>query len=891
MRFRFVATLLILFLVLGSSRAQGRQDYGVSNVSADSLVSFLRNRCGVPVYAPRDTSDKGLFSIPSREPLEGARLKAFVEEAFSKIKAGGYSVSEYDGRYFVMPGLGLNTGLPAGYFLAEEVADDGSMLKYAGQQNVETTFQNKIYEIGDRNSGRKGRVLVSGYVRDAVSGEPLAGVSVYDDKGAYAITDSYGAYKIMLPVGSNTVNFSGYSLDDMKFSLQVFGEGGFDVTMKEKVFALTGAVVTSESQNRHKVSQMGIERVRINAIKNVPVAFGEADVLKVVMTLPGVKTVGEASNGFNVRGGSADQNLILFNGATVYNPSHMFGILSSFNSDVINDVELYKSSIPVEYGGHISSVLEVRSRDGNSKKVSGTLGLGLLTSRAHIEGPLGSKTTFNAGVRTTYSDYLLRFIPKESGYSDGAATFQDANIGISHRFNASNSLHVYGYLSGDRFRFSGDTAYQYTNAAASLKWRSNFSDKHSVNFTAGWSKFAYAVSDFFNPATAYSLSSGVGQYFFRSTFSSVLGAGNTLTYGLGSSYYDLDRGTVSPLSPESIVEQRALTHDKGVESALYLNDTWNITPAIALDAGIRLSHYYSLNDGSNFLDPEYRVSGKVSITPNFSWKAGFNTMHQYIHKISNSINISPTDTWKMSDSRLKPQSGWQAATGLYATLAGNTVEFSVEGYYKYVDNFVDYKSGAILEMNENLSDELVPTECRAYGVEVMLRKNVGKLNGWVSYTYSSSMQKEMLDRGFETINAGDWYPTSYDKPHDVKLVGNYKFTHRFSLSANLDYSTGRPVTIPVGVYQLAGVPRLLYSNRNGYRIPDYFRLDMAMIIEGGHYLKQVAHLSWTFGVYNVTGRHNPYSVFYTPGGPMGIQGKMLSVLGTQIPYVNFNLKF
>ena len=887
-RLTLILLLLSAFLSVG---AQNRKGYGFSNVPVDSLARFLRSECGVPVYCVKDTSDKSLFTISSPVPLTGAAADAFRDECFKSLRSGGYTVSEYDGRFFILPGLGLESGLPAGYFLPESTSDDGSLLKYAGQQNTETTFQNKIYEIGEKGSGRGGRAAITGYVRDAVSGEPLAGVSVYDDKGVYSITDGFGFYKIMLPTGENRLNFSGYSLEDMHFTLMVNADGGFDVNMKEKVFALTGAVVTSESQSRHKVSQMGIEKVRIDAIKNVPVAFGESDVLKVVMTLPGVKTVGEASNGFNVRGGSTDQNLILFNGAVIYNPSHIFGILSSFNSDVINGAEIYKSSIPVEYGGRISSVLEVNSREGSSKKLSGSFGIGLLTSRAHLEGPLGSKTNFNVGVRTTYSDWMFRLIPKVSGMYDGSATFQDANVALSHRFNASNSLHLYGYLSGDRFSFSNDTTFTYQNASASLKWRSNFGERHMMTLSAGWSRYNYNIDNTFNEASSFKMASGVDQGYVRTVFTSILPADNTLTYGLSSSYYDLDRGSVTPLGASSIVTPTFLARERGLENAAYLSDSWVVNRMVTLDAGIRLSHFYSMKDGSSFLAPEYRISGKISFTPNFSWKAGFNTMHQYIHKISDCINISPTDTWKLSDSKLAPQEGWQAATGLYATMFGSKVDFSLEAYYKKIRNFVDYKSGAILVMNENLADELIPTECKAYGVEVMLRKPLGVLNGWISYTWSRSMQREMFDRGFETINRGEWYSTSYDKPHDLKVVANLKLTHRFSFSANFDYSTGRPVTIPIGTYTMGGQPRLLYSDRNAYRIPDYMRLDLAMIIEPGHYLKQLMHVSWTVGVYNVTGRHNPYSVFYTIESGNTLKGHILSVLATQIPYINLNLKF
>ena len=754
------------------------------------------------------------------------------------------------------------------------------------------TFQNKTYEIGDPDGVRKrGASTVRGYVRDVSSGEPIAGVSVYlPDGKAFTQTDAFGFYKISLPAGSNKLGFSVFSYEDMVLDLMVFGDGALDVVMKEKVYTLKGAVVTSESMSQHRTPQMGIQKVRINLIKNVPVAFGEADALKVVMTLPGVKSVGEASSGFNVRGGATDQNLILFNGGTIYNPNHMFGILSAFNPDVINDVELYKSSIPAEYGGRISSVLEVRSRDGNSKKVQGSLGLGLLTSRLHLEGPLvKDRTSFILGGRTTYSNWIFKLLPPSSNYAGGRASFQDVNLGVSHKVDERNSIHAYGYFSRDKFSFSHDTTFRYRNLSASLKWHSIFNDRHSMTATAGYDSYHYGLEDTFNKFAAYTLQTAIDQAFAKVSFKSTVSDAHTLSYGLNATWYDLNPGKLLPAGDSSLVVARSLTREQALEAALYIGDTWQVDERLSLDAGLRWSQFLRPGMKRFHGGPEVRLSGKYSFDDVTSVKAGFNTMRQYIHMISNSVNVSPTDSWRLASDQIRPQSGWQAAAGFYRTLMDGTLDLSLEAYYKHVKHYIDYKSGAVLVMNEHLADELVETENRSYGVELMARKSLGKLNGWVSYTWSRSRLREMEDRGVNTINHGDWYNAPHDKPHDLKVVANYKFTHRYSISANLDYATGRPVTIPVGRYNYDGM-RLVYSERNGYRIPDYFRLDLALIVEPGHYLKQLTHMSVTLGCYNVTGRKNPYSVFYTTDG-RNVSGHMLSVFATQIPYVNLNLKF
>ena len=887
MKKRFLALILLLACSTFAAAQNTEPAFGVYKADIDELIRFIRTEVSPDVYFARDTSDHRNYTV--RVPRE-----QFLEQAFAQLRENGYTVTAHDGKYFVVRGVDLATKLPAGYFDARKPAPaDTVFQKYLADQATVMTFQNKTYEIGDPDGVHKsGRSTVRGYVRDVASGEPLAGISVYlQDGKTFTQTDAFGFYKLLVPAGSNKLGFSGFSYEDMLLDLMVYNDGALDVVMKEKVYTLKGAVVTSESMSQHRTPQMGIERVRINLIKNVPVAFGETDALKVVMTLPGVKSVGEASSGFNVRGGATDQNLILFNGGTVYNPNHMFGILSAFNPDVINDVELYKSSIPAEYGGRISSVLEVRSRDGNSKKVQGSLGLGLLTSRLHLEGPIvKDRTSFILGGRTTYSNWIFDKLPSNSSYAGGRASFQDVNLGVSHKIDERNSIHAYGYFSRDKFSFSHDTTFRYRNISGSLKWHSIFNDQHSMVATVGYDSYHYGIEDTFNKFAAYTLQTAIDQVYAKLNFKSTVADAHTLSYGLNATGYDLNPGQLLPVGDSSLIAARYLDRERAVEAALYVGDTWQVDERLSFDAGLRWSQFFRPGDEKFHGGPEIRLSGKYSFNDLTSVKAGFNTMRQYIHMISNSVNVSPTDSWRLTSDAIRPQTGWQAAAGVYRTLMDGTVDLSLETYYKRVQHYIDYKSGAVLVMNENLAEDLIETENRSYGVEFMAKKTLGKLNGWLSYTYARSRLREMEDHGVNTINGGDWYNAPYDKPHDVKVVANYKFTHRYSISVNLDYATGRPVTIPVGRYNYAGGMRLVYSERNGYRIPDYFRLDMALIIEPGHYLKQLTHMSITLGCYNVTGRKNPYSVFYTSDG-RNVTGHMLSVFATQIPYANINLKF
>lgn len=881
-----VSCILLLATVLGSGSLHAQDVLEVKRVELDSLVHFLRREFQPDIYYVKDQAEQSTFSV-------SAPRAQFLEAAFDALREKGYIISSYGTARFILHSKSVFTSLPAGYFDdgRSRLADDSGLQKYLAEQSAVVTFQNKVYEIGETNAGRHGKVYVSGHVRDVSSGEPLTGVSVYDEKtGAYAVTDGAGFYRVALPVGDNQLNLSGYSLEDMHLNLRVWDDGVLDVVMKEKVLALTGAVVSADAVSHHRDAKMGIERVRMEVINKIPSAFGEGDIIKAVLTLPGVKSVGEASSGFNVRGGSTDQNLILFNDGTIYNPTHLFGIFSAFNPDIVSEVELYKSSIPAEFGGRISSVLDVRTREGNSNKLAGSLGLGLLTSRFHLEGPLvKGRTTFIVGGRTTYSNWLLKKLPENSDYSGGKASFSDLNAALTHKINDDNTLHGYFYWSRDGFEFSRDPAFRYANLNASLKWRSRLGSRLNLTAVAGYDRYGARLENSLgqNELSGYSVDTQIRQGFAKLNFRYAATDAHDLSFGLNATYYNLQPGMMAPLyGGESLVKTWSLDRQEAVEPALYVSDSWTVNPKLTLEGGVRLSGMLALNPAKFYVNPEFRLSGKYSFRDNLSVKAGFNTMSQHIHLISNTSSVSPIDTWQLSTDRIRPQTGWQAASGLYWSVADGTVDLTLEAYYKRTAHQLDYKSGATTLMNPHLADDLVETYGKAYGVEFMAKKTSGKLTGWVSYTYARSKLREMEDRGVATINGGAWYNAPHDKPHEAKLTGNYKFTHRYSMSVNLDYATGRPVTLPIGTYKYGGGWRLAYTQRNAYRIPDYFRLDLAINIDPGHYLRQFSHMSWTVGVYNVTARKNAYSVFFT-----GTQSYLLSVFAYPIPYINLNLKF
>ena len=787
-----------------------------------------------------------------------------------------------------LPGSGI--GLPDAYFA--EIQKDTITVQYADSPLL-ATYRNKVYTVGvpGQNKGSAAN-RVRGAVTEAETGEPMYGVVIFDDRTkSYTRSDRNGQYRISLPAGENVLHFSADGKEELDLRVVVHSDGALNVMMTDKVTMLKEAVVSAESMAQHRNTEMGVEKVSVKTMNKIPSAFGEGDVIKAVLTLPGVKSVGEASGGFNVRGGSADQNLILFNGSTIYNPTHLFGIFSAFNPDIVSNVELYKSSIPAEYGGRVSSVLRVDSKDGDMQKWKGSAGIGVLTSRLQVEGPIvKGKTSVNAGGRITYSDWIMKRLPKNSAYSGGSAGFADANFGLTHRFDANNSLHVYGYYANDRFTFGGDTTFRYNNVNASVVWKHR-SKIGRTEVSAGYDRYTNRLSAHEWESGAYDLDTYIRQVFLRMDRKRQLGLYHELAWGMHMTHYMLDPGILTPFGFDSMVRARTLKRENAEEPAFYLSDTWKPTDEFSLEGGVRISTFFALKDETVYFGlPDLRLALKYSPLENLSFKAGLNSLTQYIHLISNTSAVSPMDTWKLSDAAIKPTWGWQGAGGVYWTELNTGIDFSAELYYKRTRNALDFRPGAQLAMNPDLADDLIPVFGRAYGVEVMAKKTTGKITGWLSYTYSRAHQKEMQDRGNETIAGGDWYNAPYDKPHEFKLVTNFALTHRYSFSVNVDYSTGRPVTVPIGTYWYGGNWRMAYAERNSFRIPDYFRTDIAFNIDPGHYLKAAFHTTITVGVYNVTGRKNPYSVFFKNDSGVA-NGYMLSVFATQIPYVNLNILF
>ncbi len=915
---RFLLFCIIFLTFTFAVAAQQNSFTGsYNNATIAQLVQDLEAKSPYHFYYQPEQTDSFRINISFKDAtLQNVLGQAFANTAFH------YAIDE-DKNVYITKDIEIKTELPLNFFAkGKEVSSDTMQQTNVFGSSKKPTkgslLENKVIAIGNRESAKGDKAVLAGYVRNVKTGEPVVGASItLEDLPVGVSTDQYGYYSLPLPAGRHVLNIQGIGMKDTRRQVMLYSNGNLNIDMGEQVISLKEVVVSSQKVVNINRVALGIERLDIKTIKQVPSIFGEADILRVVLTLPGVKTVGEASTGFNVRGGSADQNLILFNDATIYNPSHFFGFFSAFNPDVVKDVELYKSSIPAKYGGRLSSVLDITSREGNSKNITGSAGIGLLTSRVNIEGPIKKdKTSFILGARTTYANWMLNLLPDQ--YKNSKAAFYDVNFLVSHKIDNKNNLYFTSYISKDHFNLNNDTTYGYSNTNLSLKWKHTFSNKFTGAFVTGYDRYQYNIQSAKNPVDAYKLAFDINQINFKADFNYYLSSKHTFDFGVSTIRYKLHPGSYQPLGKESLVVQNIATAEQAQESAIYFADRFNISSRISLNTGIRYSLYNYLGpkavniyadglpkDENNILQtkeykqgsviktyhgPEYRVSARYALSNSFSIKGGYNSLRQYIHVLSNTTAISPTDIWKLSDPNIHPQYGDQVSLGLYKNLKSNTIETSVEVYYKRIKDYLDYKSGAVLVLNQHIETDVLSTQGKAYGVEMMIKKQTGKLNGWLSYTYSRILLKMQDSTQGELINGGAYYPGNYDKPHDATLVSNYRFSHRFSISLNATYSTGRPITLPIGRFYYAGSQRVVYSDRNAYRIPDYFRTDFSMNIEGNHKVKQKTHNSWTLGVYNLTGRKNPYSVYFISENGV-INGYKLSIFGSAIPFINYNVRF
>lgn len=776
------------------------------------------------------------------------------------------------------------------------------------------------YKIGKESTGSQDRYYtLRGKVLSKEENEPLSNVAILiagEDTGTQ--TDLNGNYQLRLKGGEHIIIARTLGNNTIRKRAVVYNDGNLDFTLSESLEQLGEVVIDSKSDRNVKEAFTGVSVIDVQRVKTMPLILGERDLLKAATTLPGISKAGEGALGFNIRGGREDQNLILLDQGVIYNPNHFFGVFSAINPFTTGSVEIYKGNIPAKYGGRLSSVFDIRTKKGNTQDFSGEGSVGPVTGNLSLEIPLiKDKSSLIVGGRATYSDWILKNLDEES-LNNSEASFYDFIANYSHQIDADNDFNLTGYYSRDKFSITSDSLYSYKNRMFSGTFNHRFhSDlKASVNIANSYYNFDIEYDSQFD--NNFITSFEINDTKIRLDLEQSIGDKHELNYGIATKLYQIMPGSISPLGSNSIIESNSLAEDKGLESAVFLADAFEISEKLLLNAGLRFSTFSSLGPavvnqyaegvpksensvvgtqeyGNNenvktYSGLEYRIGARYFILDDFSVKAGYNTTMQYIHTLSNNTLVSPTDIYKLSDSHIKPQQAQQFSLGFFKNFKDNEYELSVEGYYKLTDDIIDFETGATLFMNENIETSIIQGEGKSYGAEFLLRKNFGDLNGWLGYTYSRSLIK--LDSPFTTqrVNNGEFFPSNFDKPHDFSAVMNYKLTQRFSLSANFIYQTGRPVTYPIGKYDFNNSQFVTYSDRNEYRIPDYYRLDISFNAEGNHKIEKLAHSFWSISIYNVLGRNNPYSVFFvTDNGE--VKAYQSSIFSIPVPTITYNFKF
>ncbi|MEM7659198.1 MAG: TonB-dependent receptor [Bacteroidota bacterium] len=781
--------------------------------------------------------------------------------------------------------------------------------------NSDPTGQRLV--VGQRGKASSGTLSLSGYVRDISSGEPLIGATVsIPALQTGTQTDEFGYYAVSVEAGDFEVVVQAYDKESIGQPIRMLSSGTFDVELSPVIRLMDEVVIEAERADNVEGAQMGVSQISIQRLKQMPANFGEVDIVKSALLLPGVQSLGEGASGFQVRGGSVGQNLVLLNQAPVFNSSHLFGFFSAFHPDLISDFDLYKGSIPARFGGRIASVLDINLREGNKKNWEARGGISPVTARFAIEGPIKkNESSFLIGGRTTYSNWILRRLP-DPAIRNSRAAFSDLSAKVNYVLNDKNRVSATGYFSRDFFGFNQDTTFSYLNWNGTLNWQHLFSPRLFAMTSVITSQYSYEVSSE-DPALGFRLNYGIQYLEGKTDFTYLVNDQHQVRFGANVIQYQVQPGKQVPLGDRSLVNAQTLEDEQALESAVYVSDEWEVSPRWKLYGGLRFSWFGMLGpnllyryapdvplNASSLLDsayiaprnfvqtyagPEIRLSARYQLDDRSSLKLGFHRMRQYLHLMTNTTAISPFDTWKLSDPYLRPEIGDQLSLGYYRNFRQNTIETSVELYAKNVQNQPDFKDGAQLVMNPLIETVLLNAVGRAYGVELLIRKDKGRLNGWLSYTYSRSLVQAAGQFPEEIINGGKFFPSNVDKPHDLSVVANYRFSRRLSVSSNFNYSTGRPITYPVGQYQVGDINLLNYSDRNQFRIPDYLRLDVSVNFEGNHRIKKLAHSSWSFAVANLLARRNAYSIFFVTE-PEGIQGYRLSIFGRPIATLTYNFR-
>lgn len=913
---------LILILILAGipgvifSQQSIQINRSVDEMPLEAFIGVLERDTGLECYYQPGWID----SVLVRNVRQGDQLKAVLEQAFRgtdlKVLIDGHQV-------FIYRGAPVVAALPEfedhrrKTFVEEADADQGKGNQYMTTINIS---RENVITVGEQHANSNGRKkLVLGRILNGSTGEPLIGATVYvKELSLGTISDVDGNFFLELAPGQYTISIDHMAMKEIEYGLKVLSEGSFTIALENELIELEEITVIDKRRGNVDGMLMGYERITTRSMKEIPVVMGEKDILKVAQMLPGVQNVGEGSSGFNVRGGSPDQNMFYINNISVYNTSHLFGFFTAFSPDIISDFSLYKNNVPAKYGGRIASIFEINTREGNENHFFAQGGISPITGHISAEGPIiKEKVTFVASYRSTYSDWILNRI-NDQDLKNSNAAFNDATLGLNAEINPNNQLKFFYYQSSDKFSLSTRNDYSYANRGASLFWEHKFNDSFTLDISAANSNYKFGNIDKNNITEAYEQDYAISHSEARADFTLLALNDHRIEFGANSVLYQLNRGNIVPYGPESRRIPISLGEEQGLENSLYLSDEFTLFPRLNVLLGLRYSNYMFLGPANviqyeeglpknqfnvvgeqnyaaweqvqSYSGFEPRAALNFSLGNNSSIKASYNRLQQYIFLLSNTIALAPTDQWKLTDYHITPPVSDQASAGFYHDFPDAGINVSVEAYKKWISNVVEYKDGVDFISGEPAEMQVLQGEQDSHGIELMIRKNTNRLTGWISYTYSRSLVT--VDAPFREmrINEGSPFPSNYDRPHSFNLVSNYRISRRLSFSSNIVYTSGRPVTLPIAVYYSENQQYLYYSSRNKYRIPDYFRIDLSVNLEGNLKFKKLAHSFWMLNIYNVTGRDNAYSVFYEAKNGQ-IRGYKLSIFAQPIVTLSWNFKF
>jgi len=911
-----ILLFLLLSIAVSAQRNATRVAVHVKDVPFEEFCRLIHDQATVKVFYDPEwvvnlkvTMDKDSITalLAVTEALKGTRLE----------------VSAWHGNLLILPGEQLLTDLPSYIQKVQktEASDSGSRMlteseeRYITGRKADAIQTIRVGRKGANPAGAKARI--QGRILDEDTGEPIFCATIFiAETKTGAASDINGFVSLTLKPGNYSALFEYMGYAKKKYQLEVFSDGNFKVTMKKSVIQMTEVVVYGDRQMNIQAKDPGLDKMSVKAIRELPMMMGERDILKISSTLPGIISAGEGSAGLNVRGGGADQNAFYINKLPIYNTSHLFGFFPAFNADIIKDFSIYKGHIPAQYGGHLSSVFNIITRQGNRKHFTARGGLSPITGNLVVEGPLKRDTSsFMLSVRSSYSDWILKKL-SDPDIRNSSASFNDLSAGFNYDIRKTQ-VSLFAYHSADHFRLSDLNSYEYANNGASASFNHNFTNSLRGEFSVIASQYDFSTTDQQEEANAYQHSYKLEHYEARADFKHMLNDKNELEYGAGAILYKLNRGKVEPFGENSMRKTIDLGAEQGIESSVYISDMYNILPWLNLTMGARYTLFvptgpktvYEYAPGApmdvryivdtlNFSkyqairwyhEPDVRVAVNIKTDEDGSVKLAFNQMHQNLFMLSNTITIAPNTQWKLADYHLLPSESNQVSAGVFRTLAGFGIETSAEVFYKQTRNFPEFKDGANFLESPEVETAVLQGDQKAYGVELFVKRSIGKIEGWLSYTYSRSIITVDGGKDWNQINDGDPYPANFDIPNVVNLVLNYHITRRITFASIFNYQSGKPVTYPVSVYFVNGIQSLDYSKRNAYRIPDYIRADLSLTVEGNLKKQKLLHSSLIFSVYNATGRDNAYSVYFkTENG--SIHSYQYSVIAVPIYTVTWLFK-